>query len=281
MFNTPILLDSPPPVALCFAHRKGGVEIMGKMRSPNYPAVGLPEAIRSIQQIWDAEKRTPVPIDVLGAAMGYKSVSGPVRTKVAAIRKYGLLEQSGSNFKLSDLGMQILHSLPDSQERQDAINAAAMRPEAFRELYETHMEASDQALKSHLLMKKSFSEAGAKQFIKAFRDTLSIANPVNSSYSPQEEESDSEDDAMEMASSTPVYDRAKEEKSKSTKVPRFNLPFETGNQAPAIQSYSFALSMPRNVRAELKLFGQVTKGDVERLKKQIEFLEEQFEEEAK
>jgi hypothetical protein len=254
---------------------------MGKMRSPNYPAIGLPEAIRSIQQIWDEEKRTPVPIDVLAAAMGYKSVSGPVRTKVAAIRKYGLLEQSGGNFKLSDLGMQILHSLPDSQERQDAINTAAMRPEAFRELYETHIDASDQALKSHLLMKKSFSEAGAKQFIKAFRDTLSIANPTKSGYIPQEEESDSGDDTMEMASSTPVYDRAKDEKGKSTQVTaRFNAPFETGGPPPAIQSYSFALSMPRNVRAELKLFGQVTKSDVERLKKQIEFLEEQFKEEA-
>ncbi len=257
------------------------LETMGKMRSPNYPAIGLPEAIRSIQQIWEAEKRTPVPIDVLGAAMGYKSVSGPVRTKVAAIRKYGLLEQNGSNFKLADLGMQILHSLPDSKERQDAITAAAMRPEAFRELYETHIDASDQALKSHLLMKKSFSEAGAKQFIKAFRDTLSIANPVDSEYIPQKEESEPEDDTiMEPTSSTPVYDRVKEA-AKHTSITTRGVTIELGNQSPTVQNYSFALSMPRNVRAELKLFGQVTKSDVERLRKQIEFLQEQFEEEAK
>lgn len=251
---------------------------MGKMRSPNYPAVGLSEAIKAIQQIWDAEKRTPVPIDVLGGAMGYNSVSGPVRTKVAALRKYGLVEQSGGNFRLSDLGMQILHSLPDSPARQDAINIAAMRPEAFRELYETHADASDQALKSHLLVKKSFSEAGAKQFIKAFRDTLSIAKPTTNDYIPQEEEANLEDDTMEMSSNTSAHTQQQEER-KHQYVVRVGTP--AGSQAQsAVQSYSFALSMPRNVRAELKLFGQVTKSDVERLKKQIEFLEEQFEEET-
>jgi hypothetical protein len=172
---------------------------MGKMRSPNYPSIGLSEGIKAIQQIWDKEKRTAVPIDVLGKAMGYTSVSGPVRTKVAALRKYGLLEQSGGNYKISELGMQILHSMPESQERRDAINIAAMRPESVRELYETHADASDEALKSYLLVRKSFSEAGAKQFIKAFRDTLSIANPSQSGYTPDEAADIAEADEMEQS----------------------------------------------------------------------------------
>src|SRR5438874_13773328 len=119
---------------------------MAKMRSPNYPAIGLSEAIKAIQQLWDREKRTPVGIDVVGKAMGYNSVSGPVRTKVAALRKYGLLDQLGGNYKISDLGMQILHSIPESDERRQAITIAALRPEAFKEIYDTHTHASDEAL---------------------------------------------------------------------------------------------------------------------------------------
>ena len=77
----------------------------------------------------------------------------------------------------------------------------------------------------------------------------------------------------------PAYTRQQEECNKQIRVNVGNAA-DVGNQAqPAIQSYSFALSMPRNVRAELRLFGQVTKSDVERLRKQIEFLEEQFEDE--
>ncbi len=65
---------------------------MNRMRSPNYPAIGLDEAIKAVEVVWSKEKRTAVPIEVLGKAMGYKSVSGPVRTKTAALRKFGLLE---------------------------------------------------------------------------------------------------------------------------------------------------------------------------------------------
>jgi len=154
---------------------------MAKLRSPNYPAISLPEAVGEIQKVWTEEKRTAVPIDVLGKAMGYTSLSGPVRTKVAALRKYGLLEQQGGMYKLSDLAMHILHA-EDMKEREQALQAAALRPELFRELFTSHGDASDNALKSHLILHKKFSDAGAKQFIKAFRETLSLANPSKAGY---------------------------------------------------------------------------------------------------
>jgi len=222
---------------------------MAKMRSPNYPAIGLPEAIRSIKQIWDREKRTAVPNDVLGRAMGYTSVSGPVRTKIAALRKYGLLDQMGGNFKLSDLAMRILHSTPDSQELKDAINTAALRPEAFRELYQSHADASDDALKSHLLVRKNFSEAGAKQFIKAFRETLSIANPLETAYIPSEDEESAEDEAVEteLASASETASHRKQNPSVRTlEVSR-----------PNVKTFTWPLS--RGVTAEVRFSG----GDVQ------------------
>lgn len=45
-------------------------------------------------------------------------------------------------------------------------------------------------------------------------------------------------------------------------------------------AWTWTLSIPRNVRAELKIASDVTRDDVRRLKKQIEFLEESFEEES-
>jgi hypothetical protein len=233
---------------------------MGKMRSPNYPAIGLSEAIKAIQQIWDKEKRTAVPIDVLGKAMGYKSVSGPVRTKVAALRKYGLLEQSGGNYKVADLGMQILHSLPDSQERRDAINTASMRPEAFRELYATHADASDEALKSYLLVRKSFSEPGAKQFIKAFRDTLSIANPSADGYNPSQQEDEAEEDGMEQA----VADKQEgvSYRKQDHNVHKVDM---------TRHSHSFSWPVSRDVTAEVKFSGGILKAShLEALAKYLE-----------
>ncbi|MGA9206899.1 MAG: hypothetical protein WB347_03795, partial [Terriglobales bacterium] len=131
--------------------------------------------------------------------MGYSSLSGPVRTKVAALRKYGLLEQQGGQYKLSDLAIHVLHDEADSEQRKQALSNAALRPELFRELFATHAEASDNALKSHLMVHKKFSDAGAKQFIKAFRETLSLANPSKTDYDDSQDEDNPE--AME---STPT-----------------------------------------------------------------------------
>jgi hypothetical protein len=248
---------------------------MAKMRSPNYPAIGLEDAIKAVGMIWNEEKRTAVPLDVLSKALGYKGVSGPVRTKVAALRKYGLLEQNGVNYRVSDLAMQIIHGQDHSEERSNALVEAATRPEIFKELRETHLEGSDEALKSYLLVRKGFSEAGAKQLIKAFRETMDVAEAASGGNIPRREKEESEAKSM-----TTTYTKQQEESSKHIRV-NVGTPGGAAHEAtPTIQSYSFALSMPRNVRAELRLFGQVTKGDVERLRKQIEFLEEQFEDEA-
>ena len=235
---------------------------MGKMRSPNYPAIGLGEALNEIKKIWEAEKKTAVGIDVLGKAMGYNSVSGPVRTKIAALRKYGLLDQNGGRYGLSDLAMKILHG--QAEDRAQALAIAAQRPELFKELYASHADGSDAALKSELVVHRSFSEAGAKQFIKAFRDTLSIANLGSAVYDGPEHEDNSE--AM-TTSGTQEHQRGA--------VP------PQGAGASHANAWTWTLSIPRNVRAELKIAGDVTRDDVRRLKQQIEFLEESFEEEAK
>lgn len=228
---------------------------MGTMRSPNYPALGLPDAVKAAQQIWDKERRTPVSMDVVGKAMGYNSISGNVRTKVASLRKYGLLDQNGGNFRLSDLAITILHGQPE--EKQQALSIAASRPESFRELFASHADASDDALRAHLLTKKSFSPAGAKQFIKAFRETLSIANPSKSDYSS--ESTGDNADNIEGEIVTPAKSAA-----------------SAGGQKVSILE-NWTLSVPRSVKAELKIYGDVRKEDVTRLKRQIEFLEESFE----
>jgi hypothetical protein len=50
-------------------------------------------------------------------------------------------------------------------------------------------------------------------------------------------------------------------------------------KAIVLHSWNWPLSVPRGVNAQLMLTGQFTKADIARLKKQIEFLEESFDEE--
>jgi hypothetical protein len=161
---------------------------MTKMRSPNYPAAGLSQAIGAAQKLWKEEKRTAVPQDVAGKALGYKGLNGPARLMLSAMKKYGLLEGRGHAVKLSDLAIAILHCEQESEERAQALRTAALRPELFRELHQSHREASDTALTSYLVVQKSFSDAGARQCIAAFRDTMAVADLKASGYSPTDGE---------------------------------------------------------------------------------------------
>lgn len=159
----------------------------GRDRSPNYPALGLGAAIAAIRKLWTTEKRTAVGPEVAAKALGftpkgvgYKALSGPARTALSALKKYGLVTDDGPGVRVSDLAIQILHP-GSAEEHLHALREAAMKPDIFREFMQTHTEASDEALTSTLI-RRGFSVAGARQFIDAFRDTLSIAKLSGSEY---------------------------------------------------------------------------------------------------
>lgn len=165
---------------------------MARMRSPNYPSIGLSRAIEMAQTLWDKEKRTAVPYEVAAKALGYGAVSGPARTTLAALKKYGLLVEDKSGMvKLSELAIRILHSA-DPEEKTRAVRDAALYPPLFRELRQTHLEGSDTALRSHLITRLNFSEIGAKQFIESFRDTMAVSKLGEPGYSPAEKPEEGE-----------------------------------------------------------------------------------------
>jgi hypothetical protein len=148
---------------------------MARTRSPNYPALPLKEAAELAQALWKQEKRTTVAVDVAARAWGYTSLSGPARVRLAALKRYGLLEEDRQGVRVSELGMRLALEPRGSEPHARALREAAFRPELFRQLQETHRDASDEALRSHLIFDRQFSEAGARMAIRAFRETLAIA----------------------------------------------------------------------------------------------------------
>jgi hypothetical protein len=147
---------------------------MAKMRSPNYPAIGLSTAVELTNKLWKKEHKTPVNAAVVASAIGYKGLSGPSRTAIAAMKKFGLLDEDKNGMRVSNLAVGILHPSGDD-DRLEALRHAAMMPTVFRQLFESHGQASNDALRSYLITKLDFSETGAKAFIEAFRDTIAIA----------------------------------------------------------------------------------------------------------
>src|SRR4051812_46002750 len=100
---------------------------MSRIRSPNYPALSLPEAIKSVAAIQAAEQHRTAPKEVVAKHIGYTTLHGLAKRMISAIENYGLLEEvTGDKVKVSPLAMSILFpATPD--EKQNAINEAAFK----------------------------------------------------------------------------------------------------------------------------------------------------------
>jgi len=57
---------------------------------------------------------------------------------MAALKKYGLLEQMKDGWRVSQRALQLFLNPPESPEYRSAIQSAARAPELFQELYSTH-----------------------------------------------------------------------------------------------------------------------------------------------
>ena len=223
----------------------------GTSRSPNYPAISLPEALELVAKLYQREKRAPADSERAALALGYRSMSGPARTKLSALRKFDLIEETGSGVRISDLAMTILY--PRSpEEKQNALRAAATAPGLFRELAE-YPGASDENLVSRLV-RTGFTEAGAKLAVASYRRTMSLAPDEATAYDGPNEE------ANEVLATSPV----------GTGVDRLRPP-----AGLPTSSNTLSIPLPDGVKAELRWAGgPMTKRALALLRRYLDLYEE-------
>jgi hypothetical protein len=101
---------------------------------------------------------------------------------VAALKKFGLLEDQGSGDKrqarLTPLALQIvLDERPDSEERRAAIREAALNPTIHAELWDEFGGSlpSDVNLRYKLRGERGFTDSAANELIEEFRRTIAFA----------------------------------------------------------------------------------------------------------
>jgi hypothetical protein len=219
---------------------------MANMRSPNYPAVSLPEAVELVAKLYQREKRSPVDPERAALAWGYSSLSGPPRSKLSALRKYGLVDDGPQGIRVSDRALTILNPL-DAQEKEAALRDAALEPALFRELA-SFPGASDENLASRLV-RVGFTEAGARLAVASFRETMSLAGPEATGYDSSHEEPTS--------TSSPVLGTAPDARRASS----------TGTSA-------LGVTLKGDVRVELRvLTGEMTPAAVEVMRSFFEWSE--------
>lgn len=166
-----------------------------KGRSPSYPGVDLEQAIERARTLYQAERRNRVPVQTALHDWGYKSLTGVGAVVLAALKKFGLLEDEGSgdarHVRLTDLAMRILQDGRESSaERDAAIREAALTPSIHRQLWDEYGGElpSDDNLRFKLLRERAFTESGVADFIPEFRRTIAFANLNRSDKLPEQDQ---------------------------------------------------------------------------------------------
>lgn len=156
-----------------------------KERSPSFPFIGLTRALERVRSVYANAKRHEVRMVDLAAAwdLGVKS-SGTLQT-VAALLAYGLLEDQGAGearkFKVTDLAFKALEDQRPGQ-REAALAEAAVKPRLIAEYVEKWKDGrpADGICISELRIDRSFTDDGAKLFLKVFDDTAAFTKGAES-----------------------------------------------------------------------------------------------------
>ena len=241
-------------------------ETTRKHRSPNYPAIGLGEAIGLARVLWTKEKRTAVDPEVVVKAWGHQSLSGTARIKLAAVKKYQLIEEDKDGVRVSPLALELLQHPEGSAEYLAAARRAALAPEIFRDLAKRFLHGSDDALKRELMFQRTFSEDGAVTAIRAFRDAVKVAKLTDSDYIPEHEKVPS-----------PPADLLPGDPMNAAVPSTMTAPSATPSQ---VRMFSWPLS--KDVTAEVRFAGAPVEPEhLERLRKYLELAKDAIADEAK
>ena len=166
-----------------------------RARSPNYPSTPLKEAIERARTLHKKETHHPAPVEAILGHWKYSPKSGPGWSVLASLKKFGLIIYGGKGptrtARLSDNALAIIIDKREvSEEREAAIRKAALTPPLHTKLLEAYGGTlpSDDTLMYELQRNYSFTESGAKEFIRQFRSTLAFAGLANGGMIPSEEE---------------------------------------------------------------------------------------------
>ncbi len=144
-----------------------------RTRSPNYPAISLPEAIKRARQVYEKEHTHKTSSEVVAIAIGYNGLNGTSRSMTSALKKYGLLQADGDGLRVSSDAVDIFELPADDPISVEARRRAALKPPLFAEMKETYGDRlpSDANVR-HWLIKKGFNPRMAADVIQLYKDTM-------------------------------------------------------------------------------------------------------------
>jgi len=241
-------------------------ETKRRHRSPNYPAIGLREAVERVRNLYNKDGKAGAPTQIAAVHIGFQTPHGQAMSVLAALKKFGLLDEVKDRLVPSQRAIEIINLREDDPRRLQALKEAAISPSIYSELVEQHKNTglpADDVLQSELVTYRNFNPNSVASFVRDFKDTLEFSGL-------------SEKNALKLQD---MRSEQSPENAKSTQVATSEVFSEVFRQfgpksaQTTMRRYPLDISIPRNLKAELAISGDdLRREDLERLKKQLDRL---------
>lgn len=237
-------------------------------RSPNYPGIGLPDAIERIRKIHAKAHTHKADAATIAKAAGFGGLNGAALTVLSALKKYGLLEEIGKEFRVSPSAMTIIADPVDSTTRREAVQNAAFSPALFQQIAKQFpgTAPSDELIRSFLI-KKGFLAASVDTAIRAFRETMTLVTDEGLGYTLGSLDADAMLD--ELVGQSPVAGQAQSSLVGASR-PRHKLLEEPSVPVTAATSEVGAYPVAKDCTIRLLATGPYTRKSIEALVKQLQ-----------
>jgi hypothetical protein len=249
-----------------------------RIRSPNFPFISLEKSLEFIKIIYSAYDKHPVPLEVVGKAIGV-SAGSYLAQHVSAFTQYGLVgtegEKDGRKIKVSDLAFKIIvDERPVSADRDDLIKQAALNPTMFRKihgLYPNGLPAVSAGIEYDLRVDHGFNPKSIGDFINTFKSTMEFAK-IYFSGEIGENNIDTEEPEMNNIGNTPMGNIDSGQHNQITK-PVVEPPKDDFSIIKKELLESFPITLKGNKKAVLSFSSlPIKKADIELIKKYLDLM---------
>jgi hypothetical protein len=161
-------------------------DMAGKTRSPNYPSIGLGDAIDALRPVYAKERRAKFPRTSLATHLGYTSLNGRALAKIGALRAYGLIDGREDALTISPVAIALLEAPEGSVDRSNAYYVAFRTPTLFQRIEDEHggEPPSPETLRWWLTQQGFIGEA-ADRAMRSYLDSRELVNSITGAYKPE------------------------------------------------------------------------------------------------
>ncbi len=161
-----------------------------KHRSPNYPYIGLEEAIERAGELQKVAGIHPIRVTTAWETWNYKKGAG--NQIVAALDAYDLVSVEGIGDKRQiKLTLDARKILDNTSERVELLKNMALLPDLHKDIWEYFkgdLPPDNKVIREYLVYERNFNPSYVDKFIEQFKASLAFANVSKSDKIDEDEE---------------------------------------------------------------------------------------------